>query len=75
MTEERRRRAEARRKYAVVRKTTLRGTEHDFNPVYGEEALSLLAKLNRESFSLSGSDEPSYERSAIPCRFVPGQKP
>lgn len=45
--------------------------ETDLSPVAGAEAISLVTRLTRESWSLTGRPEPEYVRSAIPCRFVP----
>jgi hypothetical protein len=64
-------RAEDRRKRATLRRTNLSDSV-DPSPIRGVEALSLLARLTRESWSLAGLVEPSYTRAQIPCRCVPG---
>jgi hypothetical protein len=64
-------RAEDRRKRAMLRRTRLSDAA-DPSPIRGVEALSLLARLTRESWSLAGLEEPSYTRAQIPCRCVPG---
>jgi hypothetical protein len=53
-----------------IRKGTSGGTEVDFSPVRGVQAISLAAQLSREAFSLAGVEAPSYERAQIPVRFV-----
>jgi hypothetical protein len=68
--EERRARADVRRLRAVLRKGMLQAREHDFDPISGPAALSLLTRLTDESWSLSGLPWPSYSRQEIPCRFV-----
>jgi hypothetical protein len=68
--DERKARAEARRLRAVLRKDTLQAREHDFDPVFGSAAVSLLTRLSDESWSLSGLPWPSYARQEVPCRFV-----
>jgi hypothetical protein len=55
---------------AILRKGTLGEREHDFDPVFGPAALSLVTRLSDESWSLSGLPWPSYSRQEIPCRFV-----
>lgn len=69
---ERRQRAEERRAKMTVRRTSLEAGEEDLNPVFGEDAISLLTQLSRESFQMAGMDVPSYARNAIPCVFVRG---
>ena len=68
----RRARAESRRGKIVLRKTSL-SDDVDQEPVRGEEALSLVTRLTRESWSLAGLEEPAYSRRQIPCRTVPGR--
>lgn len=63
-------RAEARRLRAVLHKGTLQAREHDLDPLSGPSALSLVARLTDESWSLAGLPWPSYSRREIPCRFV-----
>ncbi len=71
-SDERRRRAEERRAKMTVRRTSLEAGEEDLNPVFGEDAISLLTQLSRESFQMTGAAMPSYGRDAIPCVFVRG---
>lgn len=71
---DRSRRALRRREVAVLRKGQVRDGEHDLHPVRGAEAISLLTRLTAESWSLTGLPNPSYRRSEIPCRFVPGAR-
>lgn len=68
---ERRARAEARRARVILRKSRLQATEEDLSPVYGAAAVALACRLTRESWSLSGLEEPSYSRSETPYHFVP----
>jgi len=63
-------RAEARRHGVALRKTTLESTEEDA-PIRGAAGMSLVMHLTRESWALSGREEPRYTRAEIPCRFVP----
>jgi hypothetical protein len=70
---ERLRRAEARRTRTILRKATLQRREHDPTPLWGPEAVALVAQLTAESWSLSGRELPSYTRDTIPIRFVPGR--
>ncbi len=67
----RRQRAEARRARAVLYKTSLSPHERDLTPIRGADAVSLVTRLTRESYSLAGLAEPTYTRAEIPCRFVP----
>lgn len=66
-------RAELRRRTAVLNRTRLTRTEPDPSPLNGPDALSLVARLTRESWTLSGRDFPRYSREHIPVRFVPGR--
>jgi hypothetical protein len=70
---ERQSRAEDRKRRAVLHKSHLRGVERDLTPVRGADALSLVTRLTRESWGLSGRPLPTYSRRQIPCRFVPGR--
>jgi hypothetical protein len=70
---ERRARAEARRERATLRKTSLRAAD-DPCPLRGEEAVSLVAQLTRESWAASGRPMPTYARGESPVRFVPGRE-
>lgn len=70
---DRQHRAQARKARMTLHKSHLAAAETDPEPVYGAQALSLAARLTRESWSLTGIAEPSYTRSQIPCRFVPGR--
>lgn len=73
-TEDRSRRAQRRREVAVLRKGRVQDGERDLHPVRGGDAISLLTRLTEESWSLAGLAKPSYRRSEIPCRFVPGAR-
>ena len=64
-------RARTRRARVILRKSRLQATEEDLSPVYGAEAVSLVHRLTREAWSLSGKEKPRYTRREIPWRFVP----
>lgn len=64
-------RARTRRARVILRKSRLLTTEEDLSPVYGAEAVSLVHRLTREAWSLSGMEQPRYTRQEIPWRFVP----
>lgn len=66
-------RAAERRTRARLHRSRLQEVEADLDPVAGPEAVSLVAELTRRSWSLGGKELPRYERSSIPCRFVPGR--
>jgi len=72
-SEDRRARAAARRRSAVLHRTRLEPTERDLDPIAGEAAVSLVAVLTRESWSETGAPVPEYSRAAIPIRFVAGR--
>jgi hypothetical protein len=55
----------------TLRKSRLQVTEEDISPVRGVEAVSLVSRLTREAWSLSGIEAPSYARRETPWRFVP----
>ena len=67
--------AEARAKSGsermTLRKARLGEPEADLDPVFGADAISLVSRLTRLSYSLAGRPMPTYARAAIPCRFVP----
>lgn len=65
------RRALARRERMILRKSRVGEPELDLSPVFGAEAISLVYRLTRASYSLSGHPQPEYTRAQIPCRFVP----
>jgi hypothetical protein len=65
------RRAQARRATMTLRKAHLGDPEVDLTPVFGAEAVSLVHRLTRMSYSLAGHPLPVYPRAQIPCRFVP----
>lgn len=67
---QRRARAEARRGRMILRKGKLSQGEVDLDPVWGEEAVSLVTELSETSWSFTGAPWPSYPRRQIPCRFV-----
>jgi hypothetical protein len=69
----RRKRAGARKGHFVIHRARLAPIEHDPSPVRGAEAISLVSRLTRESWSLGGLELPAYPRSATPFRFVPGR--
>ncbi len=74
MSEEaRRQRAEERRHRAVLIRTRLGAPEIDLDPIEGPDAISLVTQLTRQSWALSGNPWPTYRRSEIPCRFIPGR--
>ena len=66
----RQQRAEARRRLATVRKTTLGAADADLGDVRGEEGIALAARLTRAAWSLSGAPWPRYARSETPYVFV-----
>jgi hypothetical protein len=55
----------------TLHKARLGEPEVDLDPVFGAEAISLVARLTRSSYSLAGHPTPTYTRATIPCRFVP----
>lgn len=67
---ERRERAEARRSSALLRRTRLLEVEQDFVALRGEEAISLVYRLTRASWSLANRSFPIYSRAETPIRFV-----
>jgi hypothetical protein len=69
----RRERAEARRSRMILHKIRLGDPEVDLSPISGAQAISLVASLTRESWSLAGHEYPTYSRREIPCRVVPGR--
>ncbi len=75
MDDSRARRAEERRRRGTLRKTGLARVEVDLAPVRGGEAISLVTRLARESWSLTGRAFPAYPRSQIPVRFVSRREP
>jgi hypothetical protein len=71
--QEHRARARARHRVAVLHRTTLRALELEPDPIFGEEAISLILTLTEESWSESGQLAPTYARADIPLRFVRGR--
>jgi glycosyltransferase involved in cell wall biosynthesis len=69
----RRARADQRRATATIRRGTLQREELDLSPVRGADAITLVTRLTREAWSLSGSTMPAYTRNSVPWRFVPGR--
>jgi len=63
-------RAKARSERITLRKGRLGEPEADLDPVFGAEAISLVSRLTRSSYSLAGSPTPTYTRATIPFRFV-----
>ena len=55
----------------TMRRVALDSTE-DASPIAGAEAVSLVHRLTRESWSLAGQEIPGYSRREMPVRFVPG---
>ena len=64
------RRAQARRARVTLRKSHLGDPEADAIPVFGAEAVSLVHRLTRMSYSLAGHPLPVRARSEVRCRFV-----
>lgn len=64
-------RAKARAERMTLRKGRLGEPEADLDPVFGADAISLVSRLTRSSYSLAGRPKPTYTRATIPCRFVP----
>jgi hypothetical protein len=67
---ERRARAELRRGRVTLAKTVLQRVEHDSNPIAGAEAIALVTRLSRESWSLTRRPFPAYTRQETVYRFV-----
>ena len=72
--QDRQSRAEERARRISLRVTDL-DDETETDPVFGAEAVALSGKLSIESWALAGLPAPRYERSEIPCRFVPWPPP
>lgn len=70
---DRRLRAENRRQTAILSRATLGGIEPDPVPISGAEAVSLVERLTRESWTVAGRSLPTYSREQIPVSFVPRQ--
>lgn len=66
-------RAAARRERAVLVRTRLKASNADLDPLRGPEAVSLVDRLTREGWQLSGRRLPVYDRATTPCRFVAGR--
>jgi hypothetical protein len=62
-------RAKARSTRITLRKARLGEPEPDLDP--GSEAISLVSRLTRTSYSLAGRPTPTYTRATIPYKFVP----
>ena len=69
----RRRRADARRITASLYRGRLQKEERDLSPLCGPEALTLVTRLTREGWSLSGRSVATYSRDSLPYRFVPAK--
>src|SRR5690606_8974468 len=67
----RRARAEARRGSITVRRVERGADEAPTERIRGEAALSLVTKLTRAAWVVTGRPFPSYRRDEIPCVFVP----
>jgi hypothetical protein len=68
---ERRARAEQRRRTVILNRAELGGLEPDPVPVSGPEAVSLVERLTRESWTAAGRAFPHYPREQIPVSFAP----
>jgi len=68
-------RARERAGRMVLRRTELDASEPDQDLIEGEEALSLVSRLTRECWSLSGQVWPQYRRTETPYRFVADRRP
>lgn len=55
----------------TLRKGRVGEPEADLSPVFGVEAISLVYRLTRTSYSLAGHPQPAYPRERIPCKFMP----
>jgi hypothetical protein len=64
------RRAQARRERMNLRKARLGDVEVDLSPVFGAEAVSLVHRLTRMSYSLAGQALPASLRAQMPYRFI-----
>ena len=69
---DRQRRAEERRRRAVLRKVGFDEQDDAMAVLRGPEALSLVTRLTAEGWSLSGRPWPAYDRATTPYRFVRG---
>ena len=69
---EREARAALRRKTTILNRTRLGRVERDLTPLSGPEALSLVERLTRESWTAAGKTFPRYRRDQVPVHFVPG---
>jgi hypothetical protein len=54
----------------TLRKGRVGEPEVDLSPVFGVEAISLVYRLTRTSYSLADHPPTTYPRERIPCRFV-----
>ncbi|HJS89575.1 MAG TPA: hypothetical protein VJ738_06360 [Steroidobacteraceae bacterium] len=68
---ERRARAEQRRRTVTLHLARLGGIEPDPVPVSGAEAVSLVERLTRESWTAAGRTFPQYSRAQISVSFTP----
>lgn len=68
---DRRLRAENRRRIAVLNRATLGGIEPDPVRISGPDAVSLVQRLTRESWTAAGLSFPQYLREQIPVSFTP----
>jgi hypothetical protein len=64
-------RAKARSERMTLRKARLGEPEADIDPVFRADAISLVSRLTRSSYSLAGLPTHDNTRATIPCRFVP----
>lgn len=68
---DRRFRAERRRQTVILNRTKLGGIEADPVPVSGADAVSLVDRLTRESWTAAGLGFPQYSREQTPVSFSP----
>jgi hypothetical protein len=55
----------------LLQRATLGGIEPDPVPVRGSEAVSLVERLTRESWTAAGLTFPQYSRQQVPVSFAP----
>lgn len=65
-------RAIERRRRAIITRHALDDGGPDTVPVRGPDAISLVTRLTREAWSLSGRPWPDYDRASTSYRFRPG---
>jgi len=70
LEEERRQRAEHRRKTMKIRFTTL-DDQTDPWPVFGADGISLVTQITRDVWNLAGRPWPEYDRADMPVKLLP----